>query len=71
MLKTCPTSSVLELVHLEKFLATKNLKQQDMLQEAQCISEEGCKKVWVVLSAIGLPEKEFWWWVLGPACMAS
>ena len=63
--------SVVELVGLEIFLETKNLTLSDRLQEAQYNSEEGFKKVLVVFSAIGLPQREFWRWAAGRACMAS
>ena len=49
------TYSVVELVDVENFLATKNLTISDTLQKAWYNSEEGFKKVWVVFSAIGLP----------------
>ena len=54
------TYSVVELVNLENFLATKSLTLSERLQEARCNSEEGFKKVWVVFSAIGLPQRVFW-----------
>ena len=47
--KAGTTYSVVELVDLENFLATKNL---NTLQEARCNSEEDFKKVWVVLARL-------------------
>ena len=64
------TYSVVELVDLENFLATKDLTLSDTLQEARCNSEEDFKKVWVVFSTIDLPQREFWWWTLARDCMA-
>ena len=68
---TGTTYSVVELVDLENLLAKKNLTLSDRLQEVRYNSEEGFKKVWVVFSAIGLPQREFWRWVSAHACMAS
>ena len=51
------TYSVVELVDLENFLATKNLTLSDRFQEPQYNLEEGFRKVWVVFSVIGLPQR--------------
>ena len=56
---------------LENFLTTKIFTLSDRLQEARYNSEEGFKKVSVVISAIGLPQREFWRWVSAHDCMAS
>ena len=55
---------------LEDFPIT-NLTLSDRLQEARYNSEEGFKNVWVVFSAIGSPQREFWRWASARDCMAS
>ena len=45
---------------LEKFPTTKTLTVSDKLLDARYNSEEGFKKVCVVLSTIGLPQREFY-----------
>ena len=69
--KAGTTTSVVKLVDLENFLATKKLTLSDTLQEVRCNSEEDFKKVWVVFSMIDLPQREFWRWTLAHACIAS
>ena len=44
---------------LRKFCYNKNFTLSDRLPEARYNSEEGFKKVSVVFSAIGLPQREF------------
>ena len=56
---------------LRKFSNNKEWTGSDRLQDARCHSEEGFKKVWVVFSAIGLPQREFWQWASARDCMAS
>ena len=56
---------------LRKFSNTKKLTLSDMLQEARYNSEEDFKKVLVVFSAIGLPQREFWQWAFARDCMTS
>ena len=49
---------VVELVDLQNCLATKNFTLSNRLQEARYNSEEDFKKVYVLISAIGLRQRE-------------